>query len=760
MLPKSSTIPLTIALLVSVSGAEPPREPNTWQKLDTAAVTGRRYETPLAYAPELKRFLILGGRTSWAEYKTPRSFDVLALDFAENRWENWFPDGKQWGPKYGPCTAPAWKDEHWHFKDAEGNTRPNWTVYGTFSLGHAYDYDPDTRSFLFFANGSTFRFDPATRIWTDLKPATNPQTALGGVLLWSALCYDRHNKQFVLFGGGNVQSERGDPGTWIYTPADNAWVQLKLDKQPPQRANSQLVYDPVARKVVLFGGDQLDQLLADTWTFDVVKRQWEEVVPRRCPTPRAGHALLWLPRAKKVLLLGGYGYASEVGYVGSFYRRLPVEAWTFDTASGKWELVKRFESKTAPDGPANGFLHAAVDETDTVVVQANAAWVCSFDAARTDAAGTDRFGGKPGDVERRTGPYDPEWFRQDVPPTDADAVQAVLGALPANRWVQRPTPKLPRPNMDWGSAVFAPDQDLILRYSGGHSAYSGTAPLVYDVKTDRYSIPFAPEQPLEYVGSNDQVHGEWSFKGNPWMTGHTYKATGYDARLKCLVFAAHEYTYFFDPKTGKWSRNAERSPFRPNMYMVTLCDTPHGLVAWADKRQGDAAGLWRLDAVTRTWKPLPLTGTLPAKSPDRHGTAYDTKRDRLLFFSAVDKNKGDVTAYDFKTARAELQGAAGKDKAVVSARETIYLPELDAVLIGAHVSGPDGKPLWPLYDCAKNAWFGIDFGGVDPVGKGAFNNSIGLMYDPNRKLVWAVGQNSHVHVVRVDMGTAEVKELK
>jgi hypothetical protein len=24
------------------------------------------------------------------------------------------------------------------------------------------------------------------------------------------------------------------------------------------------------------------------------------------------------------------------------------------------------------------------------------------------------------------------------------------------------------------------------------------------------------------------------------------------------------------------------------------------------------------------------------------------------------------------------------------------------------------------------------------------------MYDPNRKLIWAVGQNSHVHVLRLD----------
>jgi len=317
--------------------------------------------------------------------------------------------------------------------------------------------------------------------------------------------------------------------------------------------------------------------------------------------------------------------------------------------------------------------------------------------------------------------------------------------------------------MDWGSAVFAPELDLILRFSGGHSAYSGTAPQVYAVKTDRYAIPFAPEYPLEYVYSNDQVHGEWSFQGNPWLTGHTYKSTGYDPNLQCLVFAPHDYTYFFDPQTGKWSRGTEQNPYRPNFYVVTVCATPQGAVVWADKRTG-GDGLWRLEAASRTWKPLALKGPLPAKGADHHGLAYDSRRDRLLFFSDADKNKGDVVAYDLKSGAAKGLNAAGKEKAAVHSRETVYLPELDMVLIGGRVPGPDGKPLWLLYDCGQNAWLGVALAGADPIGKGttgnSFNNSMGLMVDPTRKLVWAVGQNSHVHVLRLDIKTATLQPLK
>jgi hypothetical protein len=151
-------------------------------------------------------------------------------------------------------------------------------------------------------------------------------------------------------------SQRGDPGTWIYSPASNAWEHLELNSQPPPRANSRLLYDPVNKKVILFGGDQLDRLVSDTWTFDVVAQKWEEKKPKRCPSPRAGHALLWLPKSKKVLLLGGYGYSSATGYVEHLYRRLPLEAWTYDPAADRWDLVKRFDSAGAvPQTPTNSF---------------------------------------------------------------------------------------------------------------------------------------------------------------------------------------------------------------------------------------------------------------------------------------------------------------------------------------------------------------------------------------------------------------------
>src|SRR5207237_1200621 len=137
---------------------------------------------------------------------------------------------------------------------------------------------------------------------------------------------------------------------------------------------------------VLFGGDRLDQLTCDTWTFDVATNKWEEKTPARSPSPRGGHALLWLPEAKKVLLIGGYGYKSAEGYVEAPYRNLPADAWTYDTAANRWDVVALVDAKGGPQTVSNVFVSAAVTDNDEVLLldAKRTAWLLKVDAARSD----------------------------------------------------------------------------------------------------------------------------------------------------------------------------------------------------------------------------------------------------------------------------------------------------------------------------------------------------------------------------------------
>lgn len=723
---------------------------NVWIRQDKAMI-GPDVPVAVVWSPKIKRFMSLGWVSSAYDRRAPYTYDDLAFDPASGQWENWYPQGKEWGSRFGVCKPPGWKGRV-RFKDAEGNVRPNWPDY-YWLLGAAANctYLPEDGTFLFYVNGSTFRYDPVHRTWKDLAPTPDPQnaTTLKTQLFWGSICYDQAREQVVLFGGGNADTERGDPGTWVYTPHANTWRELKPET-PPQRANSPMVYDPVNKKIVLFGGDQLDQTVADTWVFD--GKQWEQKRPPLSPSPRAGHALLWLPKSKKVLLLGGYTVNSTTEYSSHPYRSLALEAWVYDEKADVWQFIKKFEPiKANPISPHVRGLRAAVDADDQIALVdgARKLWLCRIDVSLPEDEGTKKYGAKPGAVERRKGPYDPGWYR-DVPAADPDKVKAELESLPANQWVLRPTPKRPAPNMDWGSAVFAPDLDLILRFSGGHSAYSGTAPQVYDVKTDRYSIPFAPEFPIDWCFSNDQVPGEWSFKGNPWMTGHTYKSTGYDPASKCLIFAPHNYTFFFDPKAGKWSRNTQVSPFRPSFYTVTLVNTPGGPVAWAYARNGDV-GLWRLSHKDRTWKPLPVEGKLFGPLVDNAGVAYDSRRGRLLFFLRDDKAGCRMAQCSLVSGKVSALKATGADMLKANFREAVYLPKNDLAMIGA---------TGLLYDCGKNTWFKADIPSDRPpiTKEGSYN--IGVMYDANRNLIWAVNTNSQVFVLKFDPREANLEAVK
>ncbi|MGA2258360.1 MAG: hypothetical protein ABSG53_27155 [Thermoguttaceae bacterium] len=50
--------------------------------------------------------------------------------------------------------------------------------------------------------------------------------------------------------------------------------------------------------------------------------------------------------------------------------------------------------------------------------------------------------------------------------------------------------------------------------------------------------------------------------------------------------------------------------------------------------------------------------------------------------------------------------------------------------------------------------------GADPLGKERFNNSLGLMYDPKRKLVWTMDLFSRPHVFALDRASSEIVPLE
>jgi len=483
-----------------------------------------------------------------------------------------------------------------------------------------------------------------------------------------------------------------------------------LGAEPPPRALSPIVYDATTKFFVTFGGDHLDFLMNDTWVFDPAKKKWFQRHPKEAPPPRANHVLTVADG--KVTLTGGYTYTSSTDYVGGQYRDHNDGAWVYDIATNTW---------TGGKGVA----------ADLRVY--------------------------------RTGRLHPDYYR-DIPLPDPAAFAEKLKSLPSNTWVNTRPPKLPGLNRDWGTAVLDPDRNLILRWSGGHSAHGGSDVLQYHMNTNCWELTMPVEFPLGQLYSNTEYPDGWNFNNRPWVTGHTYQSYGYDPNLKKMLFTGRrDHCYVYDPAFGDWTGRFAKPKgmvYGDCYYTLTITSTPKGLVCWTQEGK-----LFRY--VDSEWRELTLKGPkLPGSVVDNSTVVYDSKRDRLLF---ARKQYGDKTEYDgvlqvvdLKTGEVSALAPEGKEKAVgVSYLCQLRYDSTNDLVLGGCTLPPDGDGFrrTPAYDCAGNRWVSLKIGGDDPSGKKGRNVSLGLMYDAARKLFWAVDTNSNVYVLRLDVATADLKPL-
>ena len=97
----------------------------------------------------------------------------------------------------------------------------------------------------------TWTFDSTTNKWSNLSPTgTLPPARFG-----HAMAFDSSAKKVIIFGGVVNTTNRPTDDTWAYDPGANAWSHLDPGgSQPPARVYPSMIYNPVNRKVLLFGG--------------------------------------------------------------------------------------------------------------------------------------------------------------------------------------------------------------------------------------------------------------------------------------------------------------------------------------------------------------------------------------------------------------------------------------------------------------------------------------------------------------------------
>ena len=498
-------------------------------------------------------------------------------------------------------------------------------------------------------------------------------------------------------------------------------VQVALEKaaellgaEPGARALSPIVWEPMNNVFVLFGGDHLDFLRNDIWLFDPVKKSWEMRMPAAAPPPRANHKIVAAGDGT-IKISGGYTYYNDIWYMGPPYQLHEDGEWTYDLAKNTW----------------------------------------------TNSAGAK---GVPADSRTyRAKLFHPLTYVKGPKP-DAAAAAKTLEALPANTWAVMNPPLKPKMNRDWGSACIDTNRDVMLRWSGGHSAHGGSDVIIYHFATNRWELPFPVEFPLGQTYSNTSYPGGFNFNRRPWVTGHTYKNFGYDPVGRKMLFLGHSaWNYIFDPVKADWVgrlRKPKILSYRSCFYTLTVCTAGKSLYAWGGI-YGHAISLNKWDAAKQTWNQLKVTGAkLPGPQVDHSGMSYDSKRDRLILFPK--KFGGALYALNCKTNElSKLTPTSGNDvvKKFSFWRELVYVPDADAIVNIGQTTMLGGERVTLAYDCAKNTWLGLKIGGPNPAGKGGRNVSQGAVYDPKRKLVWATSSRSQMWVLRLDIAKAGKADL-
>lgn len=127
---------------------------------------------------------------------------------------------------------------------------------------------------------------------------------------FAGLVFHEGRKSLILFGGEDALfgSEEDQPNslsdTWEF--ANGRWNRLDAGTAPPARSAAAMAYDPLNDRIVMFGGysqsDGKGERLSDTWQFRNGKWARLDVAG---PSARVGAAVVFDPVRRAVLLFGG-----------------------------------------------------------------------------------------------------------------------------------------------------------------------------------------------------------------------------------------------------------------------------------------------------------------------------------------------------------------------------------------------------------------------------------------------------------------------
>jgi hypothetical protein len=152
--------------------------------------------------------------------------------------------------------------------------------------------------------------------------------------------YDSAHDKVILFGGENADPWLND--TWTYDRSTNNWTEMSPVAAPSARNGHAMAFDGKHAEVVMFGGfDGSD--LNDTWTYNFTSNRWTSMNPPIVPRARHHHVIAYDIQNDVSVAFGGFSQS-----------RFLNDTWIFDLGTGTWT------NATSSVAPPTRF-HSAMD---------------------------------------------------------------------------------------------------------------------------------------------------------------------------------------------------------------------------------------------------------------------------------------------------------------------------------------------------------------------------------------------------------------
>ena len=385
-------------------GKVPSSEVATWQKVGGSSNPDGRFLQAVAWDEKRGVVVMFGGEMIAMDSDTPVCSQEL--------WE-WSPATGQWTPRTGTGTAPSARAgaamvydstenllvlfggrtsdgvdyaDTWEWDPTSGawtdrtGTGPHPSARGQ----HGMVYEKSAGKILLFGGGTgtvtsaassstaagagvsaslkdTWEYDPVAHSWTARSPATGPSARHDFGLVWDA---DR--KKALLVGGLQIDTAGAVPvpkqDTWEWDPA-GTWTDRTLaGAKPSPRYGHALAYDGTRKKMVLFGGWNIDTSGSknDLWDWDPTGAAWTQRLSGNEPGLPGGriYASLVSDNSKgRLELLAGAVVSNSFGLpiISGYYASGSNEVWELDPAT------PTFTDRTSPqDLPSARSGHATV----------------------------------------------------------------------------------------------------------------------------------------------------------------------------------------------------------------------------------------------------------------------------------------------------------------------------------------------------------------------------------------------------------------